>query len=218
MSHSRPRFPPHHISPPCITIRIARSRWQPTADTSTLWPKWTILPMRSKPWIASRLESRSLPNERAFNPVAREDHQLFQVMFNGQHCVRVFSNPNIRDKLQDSRFLKTISDPTAELKFALECSTDSPPAAKPPEKSIAVLPFVNTSSTDQEYFSDGSAVPEHTPDRPRDREVESARRVKEFRSPFCGSRECIPRLRRNLERGGDRSARDPAIPLQRVRE
>jgi len=45
----------------------------------------------------------------------------------------------------------------AELKFALECSTDSPPAAKPPEKSIAVLPFVNTSSTDQEYFSDGLA-------------------------------------------------------------
>jgi hypothetical protein len=31
-------------------------------------------------------------------------------LLNGQHCVRGFSNPDIRDKLQDSPFLKTISD------------------------------------------------------------------------------------------------------------
>ena len=39
---------------------------------------------------------------KAFNPVARDDHQLFQVLLNGQLCVRGFSNPDIRDKLQDS--------------------------------------------------------------------------------------------------------------------
>jgi hypothetical protein len=47
---------------------------------------------------------------KAFNPVAREDHQLFQVLLNGQHCIRGFSNPDIRDKLRDSPFLKTLSD------------------------------------------------------------------------------------------------------------
>src|SRR5437867_8921224 len=38
---------------------------------------------------------------KAFNPVAREDHQLFQVLLNGQYCVRGFSNPDIRDKTSE---------------------------------------------------------------------------------------------------------------------
>ncbi len=35
---------------------------------------------------------------------------IFQVLLNGQHCVRGFSNSDIRDKLQDSPFLKPLSD------------------------------------------------------------------------------------------------------------
>jgi hypothetical protein len=56
--------------------------------------------------ITTRKQVAPQRTVRAFNPVAREDHQLFQVLLNGQHCVRGFSNPDIRDKLQDSPFLK----------------------------------------------------------------------------------------------------------------
>src|SRR5262249_51710211 len=46
----------------------------------------------------------------------------------------------------------------ADLKFAFDWLTEAEPAPKAAEKSIAVLPFSNMSSTsDQEYFSDGLA-------------------------------------------------------------
>jgi hypothetical protein len=61
--------------------------------------------------ITTRKQVAPKRSVKAFNPVAREDHQLFQVMLNGQHCVRGFSNPDIRDKLHDSPFLKTVPDP-----------------------------------------------------------------------------------------------------------
>jgi len=60
--------------------------------------------------ITTRKQVAPQRTVRAFNPVAREDHQLVQVLLNGQHCVCGFSNPDIRDKLRDSPFLKTLSD------------------------------------------------------------------------------------------------------------
>ena len=60
--------------------------------------------------ITTRKQVAPKRTVKAFNPVAREDHQLFQALLNGQHCVRGFSNPDIRDKLRDSPFLKTLSD------------------------------------------------------------------------------------------------------------
>jgi hypothetical protein len=61
--------------------------------------------------ITTRKQVAPKRSVKAFNPVAREDHQLFQVLLNGQHCVRGFSNPDIRDKLHDSPFLKTVPEP-----------------------------------------------------------------------------------------------------------
>jgi hypothetical protein len=60
--------------------------------------------------ITTRKQLAPKRTVKAFNPVAREDHQLFQVLLNGQHCVRGFSNPDIRDKTSELSFLKTISD------------------------------------------------------------------------------------------------------------
>jgi hypothetical protein len=60
--------------------------------------------------ITTRKQLAPKRTVKAFNPVAREDHQLFQVLMSGEHCIRGFSNPDIRAKLQDSPFLKTISD------------------------------------------------------------------------------------------------------------
>jgi hypothetical protein len=61
--------------------------------------------------ITTRKQVARKRSVKAFNPVAREDHQLFQVLLNGQHCVRGFSNPDIRGKLHDAAFLQTVPEP-----------------------------------------------------------------------------------------------------------
>jgi hypothetical protein len=61
--------------------------------------------------ITTRKQVAPKRTARAFNPVAREDHQLFQALLSGEHTIRGFSNPDIRSKLQDSPHLKTIADP-----------------------------------------------------------------------------------------------------------
>ena len=48
---------------------------------------------------------------KAFNPVARDEAQIFRALLDGQHMVRGFSNPDIRQKLQDSPHLKGLTDP-----------------------------------------------------------------------------------------------------------
>ena len=48
---------------------------------------------------------------KAFNPIARDDSQNFRALLDGQHMVRGFSNPDIRQKLKDSPHLKGITDP-----------------------------------------------------------------------------------------------------------
>src|SRR5215510_14092781 len=79
-----------------------------------LWRKWMILPMRFRPSTALRLESKWLPNAPSRLSIPSRDHQLFQVLLNGQHRIRGFSNPDIRDKLQDSPFLKPIPEPNRQ--------------------------------------------------------------------------------------------------------
>ena len=48
---------------------------------------------------------------KAFNPVARDEVQIFQALLSGDHMIRGFSNPDIRGKLNDSTHLKDIADP-----------------------------------------------------------------------------------------------------------
>jgi len=48
---------------------------------------------------------------KAFNPVARDEAQIFRALLDGQHMIRGFSNPDIRNKLKDSPHLKDIADP-----------------------------------------------------------------------------------------------------------
>jgi hypothetical protein len=47
---------------------------------------------------------------KAFNPLARDEAQIFRALLDGQHMIRGFSNPDIRNKLKDSPHLKDISD------------------------------------------------------------------------------------------------------------
>jgi hypothetical protein len=48
---------------------------------------------------------------KALNPLARDETQIFRALLDGQHMIRGFSNPDIRQKLQDSPHLKGITDP-----------------------------------------------------------------------------------------------------------
>jgi hypothetical protein len=64
-------------------------------------------------WDRITTRKQVAPNRtaKAFNPVAREEAQIFRALLDGQHMVRGFSNPDIRQKLQDSPHLKGITDP-----------------------------------------------------------------------------------------------------------
>jgi hypothetical protein len=48
---------------------------------------------------------------KAFNPLARDEAQIFRALLDGQHMIRGFSNPDIRQKLKDSPHLQHIVDP-----------------------------------------------------------------------------------------------------------
>jgi hypothetical protein len=56
---------------------------------------------------------RVAPNRtaKAFNPLARDEAQIFRALLGGQHMVQGFSNPDIRKILKDSPHLKDIADP-----------------------------------------------------------------------------------------------------------
>ena|SRR5213593_582249 len=47
---------------------------------------------------------------KAFNPLARDEAQIFRALLDGQHMIHGFSNPDIRNKLKDSPYLKDIAD------------------------------------------------------------------------------------------------------------
>lgn len=61
--------------------------------------------------ITTRKQVAPKRTAKAFNPVARDESHLFRVLLSGEHTIRGFSNPDIRNKLHDSPHLKTISDP-----------------------------------------------------------------------------------------------------------
>ena len=48
---------------------------------------------------------------KAFNPLARDETQIFRALLDGKHMICGLSNPDIRHILQDSPHLKDITDP-----------------------------------------------------------------------------------------------------------
>jgi hypothetical protein len=67
--------------------------------------------IRSLDRITTRKPIASKRSAKAFNPVARHESQIFHALLDGQHMIRGFSNPDIRQKLKDSPHLKGITDP-----------------------------------------------------------------------------------------------------------
>ena len=61
--------------------------------------------------ITTRKQLAPKRSAKAFNPLARDEVQVFRALLDGQHMIRGFSNPDIRDKLKDSPHLKDIADP-----------------------------------------------------------------------------------------------------------
>jgi hypothetical protein len=61
--------------------------------------------------ITTRKKIAPKRTAKAFNPVARDEVQIFQALLSGDHMIRGFSNPDIRGKLNDSTHLKDIADP-----------------------------------------------------------------------------------------------------------
>src|SRR2546426_3470053 len=61
--------------------------------------------------ITTRKQIAPKRTAKAFNPVARDEVQIFRALRAGQHMIRGFSNPDIRQILKDSPHLNGISDP-----------------------------------------------------------------------------------------------------------
>src|SRR2546427_4132711 len=61
--------------------------------------------------IATRKQIAPKRTAKAFNPVARDEVQIFRALLAGQHMIRGFSNPDIRQILKDSPHLNGIADP-----------------------------------------------------------------------------------------------------------
>lgn len=58
--------------------------------------------------ITRRQRVTSSRTAKAFNPLSREDIQLFQAIMNGAHCVRGFTNRDLRQQLDGSPHLRGI--------------------------------------------------------------------------------------------------------------
>ena len=58
--------------------------------------------------ITRRKRSPSGRTARAFNPLSREDLQLFQSVMDGQHCIRGFANREIRNALAKTSHLARV--------------------------------------------------------------------------------------------------------------
>ena len=52
---------------------------------------------------------------RAFNPLAREDRQLFAALSRGEHHIRGFTNQDLRAKLIECQALKTVAQTVQQL-------------------------------------------------------------------------------------------------------
>jgi len=62
--------------------------------------------------VTTRKESSSGRGVRAFNPLSRDDAQLFKAMMAGEHCIRGLSNAEIRSRLQGSPHLRDLANNT----------------------------------------------------------------------------------------------------------
>ena len=62
---------------------------------------------RNAIWVGSP-PGRKMPGRSCsgFNPLARRDAELFRAVMDGEHCLRGFSNRDIRTKLQSTLHLK----------------------------------------------------------------------------------------------------------------
>ena len=61
--------------------------------------------------VTTRKQLAPKRSAKAFNPLARNEAQLFRALLDVQHMIRGFYNPDIRNKLKDSPHLKEILDP-----------------------------------------------------------------------------------------------------------
>src|SRR3989475_8484596 len=61
--------------------------------------------------ITTRKQIAPKRTAKAFNPVARDEVQIFRALLAGQHMIRGFSNPDIRQILKDSSHMNGIADP-----------------------------------------------------------------------------------------------------------
>ena len=61
--------------------------------------------------ITTRKQVAPHRTAKAFNPLSRQESQIFRALLDGKHTAQGFSNLDIRKKLQDSPHLRDISDP-----------------------------------------------------------------------------------------------------------
>jgi hypothetical protein len=66
----------------------------------------TTAKVRELDQITRRKRTRSGRSATAFNPVCRQDIQLFEAVMDGNHCIRGFTNRNLRDKLTGTSHLR----------------------------------------------------------------------------------------------------------------
>jgi hypothetical protein len=59
--------------------------------------------------LTTRKHTSSGRGVRAFNPLTRQDTQLFKAMMAGDHCIRGLSNADIRSHLEDSPHLRELA-------------------------------------------------------------------------------------------------------------
>jgi hypothetical protein len=59
--------------------------------------------------VTTRKIAASGRGVRAFNPLSRDDTQLFKAMMAGEHCIRGLSNADIRARLEDSPHLRDLA-------------------------------------------------------------------------------------------------------------
>jgi hypothetical protein len=96
--------------------------------------------------VTQRKRTRQGQSVRAFNPLAREDHELFQASASGGHQIRGFTNQDIQGKLAQSAAAgQENHDRPATLRQGLPLIP--PPARLPPHRQGATIPAL---AADQE--------------------------------------------------------------------
>jgi hypothetical protein len=65
--------------------------------------------------ITQRRRTPQGQSVRAFNPLAREDRQLFEALSSGEHHIRGFTNQDLRAKLIESQVLKAAAQTVQQL-------------------------------------------------------------------------------------------------------